>query len=187
MLPELISTWPPGRSARTHEPTVSARSGYRWMALVEAMTSTPRLEQLRPEHLVEALEALLVAQEPQEPEADLRVVAELLQRDPQELRRAVDDDGADLGVEHPQLQPVEQDAGAARVVDEDVAVDEQVGQLLDGGVEVAVPAVAVDAVVGGAEGVDRLVRPVVVGQRATSPSGHWNGSRAAASPAPWAR
>ena len=49
------------------------------------------------------------------------------------------------------------------VVDEDVAVVQQVGQLLDRGVEISIPAVVVDVVVGLAEGVDRLARPVVVG------------------------
>ena len=37
MLPELTSTRPPGRRARTHDATVSARSGYRWTALVDVM------------------------------------------------------------------------------------------------------------------------------------------------------
>ena len=121
------------------------------------------LQQLGAEHLVEALEPRLVLQEPQQPNADLGVVTELLDRDPQELRRAVDDDGAVLGAEHPQLEPVEQDAGAARVVDQDVAVAQGLGELLDGGVEVAVPAVGVDVVVGQAEVVDRLGGPRLVG------------------------
>ncbi len=69
----------------------------------------------------------------------------------------------DLGVEHAQFEPVEEDPGAARVVDQDVAVAEQVRQLLDRRVEVAVPAVAIDAVVRGAEVIDRLGGPVVIG------------------------
>ena len=39
----------------------------------------------------------------------------------------------------------------------------QVGELLHGRIEVAVPAVAIDAVVRRAEGVDGLVRPRLVG------------------------
>ena len=92
----------------------------------------------------------------------------------------------DLGAEEAQLEPIDQDAGAARVVEQDVAVDEQVGELLHGGIEVAVPAVAVDAVVGRAEGVDRLAGPVVVGQ-ARPAGGPLERRRAAAWPPPWAR
>ena len=131
------------------------------------------LEHLGTEHLLEAFEPLLVLQEAQQPEPDLRVVAELLDRDSEELRRAVDDDRADLGVEHPQLQAVEQDAGAARVVDHDVAVAEKVRELLDRRVEVAVPAVAIDVVVGRAEVVDGLLCPVSSGTR-SQPGGHEN-------------
>ena len=94
---------------------------------------------------------------------DALLVAELVERDAQELGRAVDDQGADLTVEDSQIQPVEQDAGAARVVDQQVAVLQVTSQILHGRVEVAVPAVVLDGVVAQAEGVDRLQGPVLVG------------------------
>ena len=67
------------------------------------------------------------------------------------------DEHPDLAVEDPEPQAVEQDAGAAGVVDEHVAVAQVLGELLDGEVEVAVPAVVLDRVVVEAEGVDRLL------------------------------
>ena len=96
-------------------------------------------------------------------QADVRVVAELLHGDAKELRRAVDDHHSGLGAEQAQLQPIDEDPGAARVVDDDVAVGEEVGELLDRRVEVAVPAVLLDVVVRRAERVDLLGGPRLVG------------------------
>ena len=87
------------------------------------------LQQLRPEHLVERLQPLLLLDEAQQARREERVVLVLLVRDAQELRRRVDDDRADGAIEDPQPQAVEQDAGAARVVDEDVAVLQVRGEL----------------------------------------------------------
>lgn len=82
--------------------------------------------------------------------------------DAQELRAGVNLDHADRALEDPQTQAVEQDARAARVVDEQVAVFEVSGELFDGGVEVVIPAVLVDVVIGQPGGVDVGVRPLLV-------------------------
>src|SRR6185503_17392561 len=42
ILPDCTKARPPGRSTRAQDPRVSARSRYRWMALVEASTSALR-------------------------------------------------------------------------------------------------------------------------------------------------
>ena len=115
--------------------------------MTAAIASTPRSQQLGPEHLVERLQPLLVLDEAQQPRREARVVLVLLVRDAQELRRRVDDDRADRAIEHPQAQAVEQDAGPARVVDEDVAVAQVLRELRDARVEVVIPAVLVDVVV----------------------------------------
>src|SRR5580765_6765825 len=97
------------------------------------------------------------------PERDALVVAEALERHPQELRRAVDDHQPDLAVEDPQEQPVKEDPRSAGVVDHDVPVAEDARELFDRRVEVAVPAVVLDRVVLEPEAVDGPADPVLVG------------------------
>ena len=130
---------------------------------MDAIASALRASSSGPIDLVEELEPLLLLEPAQEPEGDALLVAELVERDAEELGRAVDDQRPDLAVEDSQVQPVEQDAGPARVVDQELAVLEVAGQILDGRVEVAVPAVVLDGVVPEAEGVDGLQGPVLVG------------------------
>ena len=61
-----------------------------------------------------------------------------------------------------EIQPVEQDARAAGVVHEELAVLQMARQILDRGVEVPVPAVVLHGVVAEPEGVDGLLHPVLV-------------------------
>ena len=96
-------------------------------------------------------------------ERDSVVEPEPVDGDPQELRRAVHDHHADAPVADPLAQALEKDPGAARVVDEDVAVAQVAVELVDGQVEIAVPAVVLDRVVVQAERVDRLRDPVLLG------------------------
>jgi len=115
------------------------------------------------QHLLERLQALLVLEEAQQPQGDARVALVLLERDAQELRTRVDDQHADLALEDAQAQAIEQDARAARVVHQDLAVLQVTGERLDGGVEIVVPAVLLDLVVGQPGLVDLGVGPRLVG------------------------
>ena len=107
----------------------------------------PPREQLAAQHLLEALEPLVRLEPPQAPECHPVVIAELVERHPQELRRAVDDHDGEAPVEHAELEAIEEDAGAARIVDQDLAAGEMPREVLDGGIEVAIPAVILDRVV----------------------------------------
>ena len=144
-LPELIADAP----ARLEHPRPRAER------LVEVVVQVDRVRrddarrrraELVPEHLVDVLEPPLVFQVAEPAERDALVAAEASRArragTSASCRRSA---SPTCAVEDPEPQAVEQDAGAARVVDEDVAVAQVVGELLDGEVEVAVPAVVLDA------------------------------------------
>ena len=69
-----------------------------------------------------------------------------------------------------QIEPIEEDPGAPRVVDEELAILEVARQVLDRRIEVPVPAVVLDGVVPEAEGVHGLLDPVPLGN-AREPGG----------------
>ena len=120
------------------------------------------LEQRRLDRLLHGLEPPLVLQVADQPERDPLVAAELVERDAEELRRRVDDQDPDVGVELGE-QPLGEDPGAAGVVEQEVARTESLRQALDRRVEVPVPAVILDGVVRERERLRRLLDPVVVG------------------------
>ena len=76
------------------------------------------LQQGRLQRLVQPLQALLAAQVADQAQGDAGLVAEPLQRHPQELGRAVGDQDPDLAIEDAQAEPVGQDPRPARVIDE---------------------------------------------------------------------
>ena len=114
------------------------------------------------QHFVEVGEPSLVLEIAEPAEGHTRVAAETLERHAQELRRAVDDQLPYLPVKDSKQQPVEQDAGASRVVDQDLPLAEVARELLDRQVEVAVPPVVLDGVVVEPEGVHGLRDPLLV-------------------------
>ena len=120
-------------------------------------------QQLRPHHLLEKLEPPRLLEPAQEPEADALLAAELVEGDAEEFGGAVHDERAHVAVEDPQIQPIEEDPGSPRVVDEELAIFEVARQVLDRRIEVPVPAVVLDGVVAEAEGVHGLLDPVLLG------------------------
>ncbi len=120
-------------------------------------------QQLRPHHLLEELEPPRLLEPAQEPEADALLAAELVEGDAEELGGAVHDQRPDVAVEDSQVEPIEEDPGAPRVVDEELAIFEVARQVLDRRIEVPVPAVVLDGVVPEAEGVHGLLDPVLLG------------------------
>src|SRR5690349_14038479 len=114
------------------------------------------------EDLVERREAALRLQEAQPAERDAIVVAELLEREPEELRRGVGDHDADASLADAPQQAIREDARAPGVVDEDVAVEEHPIERIDRRLEVGVPAMVLDRVVLERQLAERLPRPVLV-------------------------
>ncbi len=163
ILPDCTKARPPGRSTRAHEPRVSGEVPVQMDGVGGGEDVRLACEQLRPHHLLEELEPPLLLEPAQEPEADALLAAELVEGDAEELGGAVHDQRPDLAVEDSQIEPIEEDAGPARVVDEELAVLEVARQVLHRRIEVAVPAVVLDGVVPEAEGVHGLLDPVLVG------------------------
>jgi hypothetical protein len=79
------------------------------------------------------------------------------------LGGAVHDQRPDVAVEDSKIEPIEEDPGAPRVVDEELAIFEVACQVLDRRIEVPVPAVVLDGVVPETEGVHGLLDPVLIG------------------------
>src|SRR6185437_1104048 len=106
------------------------------------------------------LQPFLRFQEAQEPERDARIGGELFDRDSQKTRRAVHYEDAGAAVENPQLQTIEEDSGSARIIHHDVVFFQIGGKFIDDRIEVAIPTVPLDFVVGEAKTLDRLMRPI---------------------------
>jgi hypothetical protein len=119
-------------------------------------------DDLRAHHLIEQLEPPLLLEPAQEPERHPILAGELVEGHAEELGGAVHDEHADLAVEDPEVEAVEENPRAARVVDEELTVREMAGEVLDGGVEVLVPAVIFHGVIAQPERVERLPDPVLV-------------------------
>ena len=129
---------------------------------MHAILSIPRSQQRRTQHLADSLQPFLIFQKTQQTKRYARIGGELLDCDPQKPRRAVDDEDAGAAVENPQLQTIQEDSGAARIIHHDVVFFQIGGQVVDDRIEVSIPAVTLHLVVGEAEAFDRLMSPLFV-------------------------
>jgi hypothetical protein len=143
----------------TFFPGLTTLSGTSWKFKLHV--DSPCLGRRKP-RLVDELAQPLLLQVARPPEGDAIVRPEAVERDTEELRRAVDDDHSDRAIADPKLKTLEEDAGSAGVVDQRLTVAQVLSQLLHCQVEVGVPAVFLDRVVVEPERIHGLRHPILV-------------------------